>query len=261
MSSKINTGSFYPISSEIHSLTPISKILCILIVILTTLITNNLIVHILMSIVMLFSIIASNIPISMFLKPIWKLKSLIIFIFIINFLLKVNIITSIVVSLKVVILLAYGILLIMTTTNKEIMEGLSKFFYPLEWVGINTKKFVLTISLSLRFIPSIFESGQKILKSESSRGIDFKSATLSGKIKMITGMIVPMFILTLKKSDDVADTMEVKLFDVNNKMSNRRKTRWSSVDTSVLALHLITLVFFLAKEVINYETVLYYIRL
>ena len=75
--------------------------------------------------------------------------------------------------------------------------------------------FSMMISITLRIIPTLFLEAQKILKAQASRGVDFKEGKLQQKVTQIVSLLLPMFIISLRKAYDLADTMEVRGYAVS----------------------------------------------
>ena len=146
-------------------------------------------------------------------------------------------------------ILLYTSILTLTTPPTEITYGLEKLFLPLKLIGIPVNKMALSISLALRFIPTIIDQGNKIIKSQASRGIDYYNSNLKGKILAIKSLIIPMFALSIKKADDLADSMEVRLYNVNSKRINFRQNKWHFYDTFLVLMHL-SLFILIMKEVV-----------
>ena len=122
-------------------------------------------------------------------------------------------------------------------------------FLPLKLIGIPVNKMALSISLALRFIPTIIDQGNKIIKSQASRGIDYYNSGIKGKLLAIKSLIIPMFVLSIKKADDLADSMEIRLYNVNKKRTNFRQNPWRFYDTFLVLLHL-GLFILIMKEVV-----------
>ena len=68
----------------------------------------------------------------------------------------------------------------------------------------------MIISLALRFIPTLFNETGKILKAQSSRGVDFKEGTLKQQIGQIISLLIPMLVISFKRAADLADAMEAR---------------------------------------------------
>jgi len=234
-------GRYYNTNSKIHDMHPLSKIMCTLLFIIMLFLCNNLKGMLLLIVLALVSIEFSSIPRSIYYKTIKSLKYILIFIVIINLIFKVDIIVTIISIIRLVLIVIYTSILTLTTPPTEITYGLELFLSPLKIIKIPVNKIALSIALALRFIPTIIDQGNKILKSQASRGIDYYNSNLNGKFMAIKAMIIPMFILTLKRADDLADAMAVRLYNVNSKRTNFRINKWSLFDTLMVLFHLIIL--------------------
>ena len=169
--------------------------------------------------------------------------------YIINLIVGSNLSVTIITLLRLIYVLLYTSILTLTTPPTEITYGLEKLFLPLKLIGIPVNKMALSISLALRFIPTIIDQGNKIIKSQASRGIDYYNSNLKGKILAIKSLIIPMFALSIKKADDLADSMEVRLYNVNSKRINFRQNKWHFYDTFLVLMHL-GLFILIMKEVV-----------
>lgn len=109
----------------------------------------------------------------------------------------------------------------------------------------------LSLILALRFIPVIFEQAEKIIKSQASRGIDFRHANIKGKVIAITSMMVPMFVLASNRSEMVADVMEVRLYNNAMKRTNYRTNKWSKFDENMILLHFGLLLYFVLRMILS----------
>lgn len=237
MSNNLILGRYYPVKSFIHSMNPLSKIICLFIFVIMTLISNFCFFGILLLGFNVLIVYLSNVPITVYLKSLSKMKIFLIFIFIINIIFGVNIITNVLMVIKVVLLVNYSSILTLTTPPTEITYGLEMFLKPLNKLKIPVNKVSLSISLALRFIPTIFDEATKILKSQASRGVDYYNSDIKGKIEAIKTMIIPMFNLSLKRADILADAMEVRLFSFDKIRTNYRINKWGLFDTLSVLVH------------------------
>lgn len=248
MLDNIIIGKYYPIKSRVHLMNPVSKVLCTLLFVVACSFANKIILNLILLGLVILMILNSNIPFSYFFKTIKSLRFILIFTLILNLICRVNKITIIVMILRIILIVLYTSILTLTTPPTEITYGLEKVFSPLKLFGIPVNKMALSISIALRFIPTIIDQGNKILKSQASRGIDYYNSNLKEKFIAIKSIIIPMFILTIKKADDLADSMAVRLFSINKKRTNYRINKWGIYDTFQLAIHLLLVMVIIMKE-------------
>lgn len=235
-------GRYYKQNSKIHLMHPLSKIICTLSFIIMIFICNDIKLMILLGLVAVLMTEMSKVPRKVYFKSIFSLKYILLFILIINLIFQIDKITTIMTMLRLILIVIYTTLLTLTTPPTEITYGLELLLAPLKIIRIPVNKMALSISLALRFIPTIIDQGNKILKSQASRGIDYYNSNLKGKFIAIKAMIVPMFIITLKKADNLADAMTVRLYSVNSKRTNFRINKWHFFDSYMVLIHLTILV-------------------
>jgi energy-coupling factor transport system permease protein len=250
MLNNIKIGRYYNTKSLIHDMNPLAKIISIFIFVIMSLIINDLYLNLFISIIVLLVIGLSHVPLKIYFKSLYSLRILIIFIIIINLILKIELIAIILIINRLITLVLYTTTLTLTTTPSEITYGLSLFFSPLKLFGLSINKMALTISLALRFIPTIIEQANRILKALASRGVDYTASSIKDKIKAFKALLVPMFILSFKRADTLAESMEIRLYDVNKKRTNYRINRWKTFDLYVVTMHILILVIVLLRGII-----------
>lgn len=248
MLNKIMIGRYYPVNSQVHKMNPLAKIICILLFIVMIFFTYDIRFNVIISVLLILMLLNTKVPMKIYIKTILSIKWLLLFILIINLILRTNLQVTIITALRLVYIVLYTSILTLTTPPTEITYGLEKFFSPLRLIGIPVNKMVLSISLALRFIPTIIDQGNKIIKSQASRGIDYYNSNFRGKILAIKSLIIPIFVLSIKRADDLADAMEVRLYNINNKRTNFRQNRWGVYDTFLVLMHL-ALFILIVKEV------------
>lgn len=249
MSNNLILGRYYQTKSFIHSMNSTAKIICTFLFAFSTVLTNSLFLGILLLIYNTYLIVKTNIPIKIYLKSLSKMKFFLIFLFVINILFGITLSNNILMIIKVVLLINYSTILTLTTSPSEITYGLEYFLFPLNKLKIPTNKVSLSISLALRFIPTIFDEASKIMKSQASRGVDFYTSNLKGKFEAVKTLIIPMFNLSIKRADILGEAMEVKLFSFDRERSNYRTNKWKYTDSLILAFHSVLFIIIVIKEV------------
>jgi energy-coupling factor transport system permease protein len=118
--------------------------------------------------------------------------------------------TALQVLLRIINLIMLSSLLTLTTKPTDLSNGLESLFKPLKHIGLNTSIFAMMISIALRFIPTLINEANRILKAQASRGVDFKEGKLDDKIKQIVSLLIPMFIIAYRRAEDLANAMEAR---------------------------------------------------
>lgn len=111
---------------------------------------------------------------------------------------------------RIVLMIGITSLLTFSTSNTEINNGIASVLSPLKVVKFPVGVVSMTLSLTLRFIPTLIEETQKIMKAQSSRGVDFSEGNLKEKVNQIISLLIPMFVISFKKAEDLANAMEAR---------------------------------------------------
>ncbi len=249
----MRSGSFsgyYNIDSPIHKLNPLCKILASIVFLVMVLISSRIKVIISLFLILSFIITISNVPFKYYVKPILGMKILFIFLFIINIIFGVSVYNSFVMISKIILVVIYSSVLLFTTTTNSLAYGISSFLRPLNFIGFPVSKISMAIALSLNFIPTMFDSSNKIMKSQMSRGFNYKEGSFKDRIVGIKSIFIPMFVSSIKRADAVSDTMEVKNFSFDGDRSDIIDYRWRFNDFYMIASHLALFVLVLIKEVV-----------
>ena len=241
MLNNIMIGKYYPVRSRVHLMNPLAKVICTISFVIMCLFSTTMMLNLIMFALVILMIMNSHIPLKYFFKTIKSLRFILLFTIILNMVFNIYFETTLVMLSRIILLVLYTSILTLTTPPNEITYGLEKFLSPLKIFRFKVSKMALSISIALRFIPTVIDEANKILKSQACRGIDYYHSTLKGKIVAIKALIIPMFVLTVKRADELADAMEVRLFSINKKRTNFRQNKWGIYDTYLVSIHVILL--------------------
>lgn len=249
----MRSGSFsryYNTNSIIHMINPLCKILALIIFVIMTMVGSCVRVMCGLSIILLFLMVLSLVPLKKYLLSIYSMKFLFLVVFIINLLFGVSVYNSFIMICRICLVVLYSSLLLYTTTTNELALGFSSLLRPLGVFGFPVSKVSMAIALSLNFVPILFMESSKIIKSQTSRGFNYKNGSFKDKIIGLKSVVIPMFVLSMKRADSVSDAMEVKQFCFNSNRSSIKGVRWHISDFYMIGCHLLVLVFVLIKEVV-----------
>ncbi len=141
--------------------------------------------------------------------------------------------------LRLLLMLALSLILTSTTKPMDLTYALEWYLHPLKFIKIPVHIIAMIISLALRFIPTLLEETEKIMKAQASRGVDFENGSLKEKMRAIISLIIPLFFSSIQRSLELADAMEVRGYDPNAKRTRYRINRFTRVDLIALPIVLI----------------------
>ncbi len=160
--------------------------------------------------------------------------------------------------LRLALLITLSTLFTATTKPLDITVAIDDLFGWLKIFKINVHILSMTISIALRFIPTILDETYRIMKAQASRGVDFKNGKLKEKVVAITSLIIPLFISAISRSDELANAMEARNYNPLANRTRYRKLHWHISDTISLLLSLgvlglsITTLVLIKNEVFTY---------
>ena len=100
----------------------------------------------------------------------------------------------------------------------------------------------MIITLAVRYIPSLVHESDRIIKAQKVRGIDFDNQTIKEKMTSITGILMPMIVMSVQKSNKMADIMDSRLYNYGKSKTNYRSNKWRIIDTLLLILNILILI-------------------
>jgi len=124
--------------------------------------------------------------------------------------------------LRLVMMMMTTMILTSTTKPLDLTYALEWYFTPLKIFRFPAAEVAMTISIALRFIPTLLEDAQRVMKAQASRGVDFKHGRLWQKITGLTSLIVPLFVSSFMRSEELANAMECRGYDPRLKRTRYR---------------------------------------
>ncbi len=226
MANSFLMGRYLPVDSYIHRLDAKVKIICAIIFLTALFINRSPILLINMLIFVIIISVIGKIGIKKLISSLKPLRFLLLFMIVFNVLFYkqgtilfeygfIEIYSDALSSTfyfvtRLIVMISYTTVLTLTTAPLELASAIESLLKPLERVKFPAHEIGMMISIALRFIPTLFDETEKIMKAQSSRGIDFKNGKLKEKVRGIVALLIPLFINSLKRADDLANAMEVR---------------------------------------------------
>ncbi|MDD4378122.1 MAG: energy-coupling factor transporter transmembrane protein EcfT, partial [Eubacteriales bacterium] len=184
----ITLGQYFPGQSSVHKLDPRIKILMTLFYIIILFTIRNFTGYMLLAAFMLEIIYISGVPIKYVFKGLRPLLFIIIFTAIINIFMtpgevlfpiwkltvtKEGVFMAIFMTLRLLFLITGTSLLTLTTSPISLTDGIERLLNPLKKIGVPAHELAMMMTIALRFIPTLLEETDKIMKAQMARGADF----------------------------------------------------------------------------------------
>lgn len=147
--------------------------------------------------------------------------------------------------LRLILIISFSSLLTFTTKPTDLTLAIERVLSPLKIIKIPVSELALMISIALRFIPTLLEETQKILKAQTSRGADFTEGNIKEKVIQIISLLIPMFIISFKRAEDLANAMEARGYVPGRKRTSFKVLKWTLLDTLYVFSFLVLAVYFI----------------
>ena len=250
---KVTIGQYLPFDTFIHRLDPRVKIIGVFLYIITIFFVEDFITFIPFIILLAAMLIVAKIPI----KSIFRSLKPLLFIIIITGLINLfttpgrvvlelgplnityeGIYRTIFTLLRRILIILTTSVLTYTTSPMELTYGLEKLFSPLKRFGFPAGELAMMISISLRFIPTLFDEAQKIRMAQMARGADFESGNVINRAVSMVPLLVPLFINSFKRSDELATAMEARMYRIGEERTKLNEIFMDRTDYITLFLFL-----------------------
>ena len=142
---------------------------------------------------------------------------------------------------RLVMMIMITMVLTSTTKPMDLTYAFEWYLAPWKLVKVPVHIIAMTLSIALRFIPTILEETQRIMKAQASRGVDFNRGGLFKRIGALISLIVPLFVSAIGRSEELSNAMEARGYDPYGKRSRYRKLRFGFND--LLAFLLVFCIF------------------
>ena len=128
--------------------------------------------------------------------------------------------------LRLILMMAIMMVLTSTTKPMDLTYGFEWYMTPLKVVKFPVHAVAMTLSIALRFIPTLLEESERIMKAQASRGVDFNRGGLGKRFKAIISLIIPLFVSAIDRSEELSNAMEVRGYDPRAKRTRYRVLRF-----------------------------------
>ncbi|MBQ7628777.1 MAG: energy-coupling factor transporter transmembrane protein EcfT, partial [Selenomonadaceae bacterium] len=138
----------------------------------------------------------------------------------------------------------------LTTSPIQLTDALENLLSPLKKIGLPAHEFAMMMTIALRFIPTLIEELDKIVKAQKSRGVDFESGNIFERLKNFVPVLVPLFISSFRRADELAMAMEARCYRGGEGRTHYRQLKFKRKDffaAIIILAILICTIFFSAN--------------
>lgn len=247
MYSRNSFGSYYPIESIIHKLNPVIKLINFIIIVVLSIISNSIYINGFIFALVFIMILLSYVPFKYYTNMIWSLRYFYILLAFICAYFNTTLNGCIVYLMKVTSIIEYLNILAFTTSPSESAYGIEKFLSFFNIFNVPISKISFKINSMLRYIPLCLSVENKVIKTASSRGIDYYHTNIFGRFRAYIKIHGNIKALIKNKNKQINDTYALRMFNLKKYRTNYRTNKVGFYDIFFFLFHL-SLIFLYLKE-------------
>ena len=238
-------GQYYPANSIVHSLDPRGKILISIMFMIVLFVGNNFYAFLVTGIFTLVCVLLSKVPLGMLIRGLKPIIYIMIFTMALHIFLTPGptmseigplkatwsgLVQGLFIGLRLIILITFTSLLTLTTSPIELTDGLEDILKPLSKVGVPAHEIAMMMTIALRFIPTLLEEADRIMKAQMARGADFESGNMIERAKSLVPLLVPLFVSAFRRADELAMAMEARCYRGGEGRTRMRELKLTNED-------------------------------
>ena len=228
MLTNITLGQYYPVDSPVHRLDPRTKLLVTIGLIVAVFLAGSFLSYGILLVFILGVCRLARIPVRMLLRGLKPLQVILIITFLLNLfftpgdtvlvqfwiirITRESLYQALFFSLRLVLLVAGASLLTLTTSPVALSDAIEILLTPLKKLHFPVHELAMMMTIALRFIPTLLEETDKIMKAQMARGADFESGHPVSRARAMVPLLVPLFVSAFRRAGDLAMAMESRCY-------------------------------------------------
>ena len=238
-------GQYFPGKTVVHRLDPRTKLILVIVYIVALFSAKWFVTYGVMLLTLCGIIAASKINPKVILRSLKPLLFIIVLTGILNLfytqgepLVKIWVLTitkegvynAVFMVLRISMLIAGTFMLTYTTSPIALTDGLELLMNPLKKIKVPVHELSMMMCIALRFIPTLIEETDKIMSAQKARGADFETGSLLQRAKALIPILVPLFISSFRRADELAVAMECRCYHGGDGRTRMKQLRYSTMD-------------------------------
>ena len=231
MMSDITFGQFVDTNSFLHKLDPRTKLLSLIAYIVFVFVAGNFLSLGLLAVLLLACIFVSKIPLKMYFKNIKAILPIIIITALLNvfytdggrvlidwwiFTITTNgVYRAVFMALRIILLILSSAVLSYSTSPTSLTGAIESLLKPLQYIGLGNAvhTMAMTMTIALRFIPTLIEETNKIMNAQKARGANLDSGNIIKRVKALLPILIPLLISSVRRAYELAEAMECRCYN------------------------------------------------
>lgn len=261
----ITLGQYYGTESRIHRLDPRIKIISTILFIVELFVVNDFVGFAVCAAVLGLVIAMSKVPLNFIVRGLKPILLIILFTFGLNLFMvkgqvlwqwgilhitKEGLYTAVFMAIRLILLIIGSSLLTLTTKPITLTDGIERLLRPFSYLGLPSHEIAMMMSIALRFIPTLLEETDKIMKAQQARGADFESGNIFARAKSLIPILVPLFVSAFRIAQDLAMAMEARCYRGGSGRTRMNEMKFRKSDYGAFVLMVGFLALIVAERII-----------
>ncbi len=254
----IALGRYLPLNSCIHRLDPRTKIIALILMMVAIFIPAGWLGYLLIGIAVLFLTMLAKLKFSFLWRSMKPMLFMLFFLLIINVIVihegtvlftigsfsvySEALFQTLYIVVRLMLMIMLTTVLTATTKPLDLTLGIEDLLSPFKVIHVPAHEIAMMISIALRFIPTLIEETQRIMKAQASRGVDMEEGSFKEKLMAILSLIVPLFVSAFQHADDLANAMEARGYVPDRPRTRYKQLKMQKRDYLTLSAALLILV-------------------
>ncbi len=256
--SNIALGRYIPLDSVVHKLDPRMKIMAMFLLLVAVFIPAGYYGYGLLGFFIVAVLLIAKLKLNFIFSAMKPMLFMLVFLLVINILVLRTgyvlfsifgftvysdaIFQTLYITFRLALMIMITTALTATTKPLDLTLAIEDLLAPLKRFGVPAHEIAMMISIALRFIPTLIEETERIMKAQASRGVDLKEGKFKEKIMAILSLIVPLFVSSFQRAEDLADAMEARGYVPSAKRTRYKQLKRTFKDYVMIAIVLLLLV-------------------
>jgi len=264
----ITIGQYYPGYSIVHKLDTRLKLILVLAFMVSIFLVSDFIGYAFVFIFLMIIISISKVPLRFILRGLKPIFIIIAITFFLNLFMtrgdvlvelgaltitRQGIYTACYMALRIIFLILGASLLTFTTKPVKLTDGIESLLKPGKRFGVPAHELAMMMTIALRFIPTLLEETDKIMKAQQARGADFETGSIFRRAKALIPIFIPLIVGAFRMAADLAMAMEARCYRGGEGRTKLHVFAWKRRDTLAVIIFCVFVALILLERVFNLQ--------
>lgn len=250
----VTIGQYIPADSPVHRLDPRTKIAAVTLLMVAIFIVRDFAGYALLTAFLLGIVALSRIPIGYVLRGLRPIVFLLAVTLILNVFFsgieggqvlvrlgplavtREALVRALFIGYRLIALVVATSLLTFTTSPVELTDGIERLLRPFRRIGVPAHELAMMMTIALRFIPTLLEETEKIIKAQMARGAEFERGNIFRRARALVPVLVPLFVSAFRRADELALAMEARCYRGGEKRTRMKQLQFAPRDAVAIAV-------------------------